>query len=210
MDKLVGQFMRIAGDDTMLMFATALSQQPYLKYESVGGHRFYRPRDVAKLLSRLGINPVKVEPVMTHQFLARFASEADAQEAKFRLERARSDAGPVFGIDSSDAKSVYFGCQLRQKVEKDAWVQFGNDDRCKFFELFYEMEGIKSGRHHPDGCLWIRNGHHRIAADKVSILDILPTILDFFDISSRGYAGRSLLRPAIAEPVLQEPDRVGA
>ena len=35
--------MDLAGDDTTLVFLTALSQQPCLKYEDIGGKTMYRP-----------------------------------------------------------------------------------------------------------------------------------------------------------------------
>jgi hypothetical protein len=44
MDRLIGDFLALAGDRTTLMFCTALSQQPCLIYEESGGKRFYRVR----------------------------------------------------------------------------------------------------------------------------------------------------------------------
>ncbi len=194
MDALLGKFVRLAGDDATLIFATALSQQPYLKYEAVGGHRFYRPRDVNKLLRQLHIAPQKLEPVMTHQFVARFQNPAEMEDAKRRLGAVTHDGQPVFGFDDADATSIYFGCQLRTQLSQDAMLDLGtNAPPIKFFEPFYQIEGMKSGRHHPDGCLWIRRGTHHVADKKVSILDVLPTVLAHFGVPAATYSGRSLI-----------------
>jgi hypothetical protein len=51
MDDLLGDFFALENRHSVtLVLATALSQQPYLKYESIGGQRFYRPYDMGKLL----------------------------------------------------------------------------------------------------------------------------------------------------------------
>ena len=202
MDGLIGDFMSLADEDTVLVFATALSQQPYLKYEAIGGQHFYRPRAVEKLLDDIHVHPIRVEPVMTHQFLARFNSSAEAEDAKQRLSRVTSSAGPVFGFDKADPASLYFGCQLRTQLSPGEKLDLGgNAPHVNFFDAFYQIEGIKSGRHHPDGCLWIKQGTHRVHPEKVSILDVMPTILDYFGLPVSGYDGRSLLRPP------QEPAR---
>jgi hypothetical protein len=205
MDALLGRFMALAGNDTTLIFASALSQQPYLKYEAIGGHHFYRPREVNKLLDRLHIAPERVEPVMTHQFVARFRTEAEKAEAQRRLGAVTSNGQQVFGFDDADATSLYFGCQLRTQLAKDATLELGgNEPPVGFFEWLYQIEGMKSGRHHPDGCLWIRQGAHRVVEERVSILDVLPTVLSFFGLSAKGYPGRTLIGepepiPAAAE-----------
>lgn len=193
MDRQLGDFMRLAGSHTTLMFATALSQQPYLKYEASGGHRFYRPRSMPALLAQINLRPERIEPVMTHEFLIHFGSPAEAEQARRRLGAITSNSKSVFNFDPSEPKSVYLSCQLRTEIPLDATLTFGDGKTTKFFDHFYQIEGMKSGRHHPDGCLWIRNGTHKVATDKVSILDVLPTILGFFGLPARGYAGRSLI-----------------
>src|SRR4029077_1394159 len=116
MDWLLGEFVALAGRDTRLIFATALSQQPYTKYEAIGGHRFYRPRDAAGLLAVLGISAQTVLPVMTHQYLAHFADEAQAAAAKERLSGLTLDGRSVIGFDPSEPKMLYFGNQVHTLV----------------------------------------------------------------------------------------------
>ena len=205
MDALLGRFMKLAGNYTTLMFATALSQQPYLKYEAIGGHHFYRPRQVNKLLEQLRIAPESVEPVMTHQFVARFRTETEKNDAQRRLAAVMCGGQQVFEFNEAGPFSLYFGCQLRTQLAPDAKLDLGgNEPPVGFFEILYQIEGMKSGRHHPDGCLWIRQGAHRIVEERVSILDVLPTVLSFFGISATGYPGRTLIGETARIPAAAE------
>jgi hypothetical protein len=192
MDRLLHRFEKLAGKDTVLVLATALSQRPYLKYEDIGGQNFYRPRNVEQLFEQLNIRARNIEPVMTHQFVARFDSDEDARNAKEKLQRVTSGTGPVFGFDPAEPGSIYFGCQLKTALGENEVVDIGND-RHSFFDTFYQIEGMKSGCHDPSGCLWIRRGKLEEHRESVSILDVLPTVLDFFDIQNPNLTGRSLL-----------------
>jgi predicted AlkP superfamily phosphohydrolase/phosphomutase len=53
-----------------------------------------------------------------------------------------------------------------------------------FFRLFYQLESLKSGMHHPDGILWIRQPGvaPRLIPDKVSLKNVAPTILSMFQV----------------------------
>lgn len=195
MDRLLGEFEALAGRDTQLIIATALSQQPYTKYEAIGGHHFYRLHSAENLFATLGIAAEKILPVMTHQFLAHFADEAQAKRAKDLLSRLTLDGSPVFGFDSSEPHTLYFGNQVHTLVEPGSRIRTStnSDEGLDYYEVFYRIGEMKSGRHHPDGCLWIRNGEHQRHQDKVSVLDILPTILAMYGLPTHAFAGRPLL-----------------
>jgi hypothetical protein len=198
MDELVGRFLTLGQSrDVTLMFATALSQQPFVKHDAAGGQNFYRPRNVEHLLEALGVRPLKTFPVMTHQYLLHFASAAQRSAAERTLASLLCDGRQVFQFDSAtEPMHLYFGCQLRTRLDAKARITRTDApfDRA-FFDLFYRIEEIKSGRHHPDGCLWIRTGKHVRHAGKVSILDVVPTILGMYDISAPDLRGMDLLRP---------------
>jgi hypothetical protein len=194
MDDLLARFVRLAGDDAILIFATALSQQPFLKYENTGGQRFYRPRSIESLLGMVGIRPASIEPVMTHQYMARFDTASEMEDAKRILSTIQVNGEGVFGFGAPSEQGIYFGCQLRTSLPPDAGMPMGEGGKIvPFFDVFYEIEGLKSGCHHPDGCLWIRRGNHQVHEEKVSILDVYPTILDLFGIEKGSCVGRSLV-----------------
>jgi hypothetical protein len=185
MDRLLGDLMQLAGSETRLVFATALSQQPYLKYEHVGGHNFYRPRSIENLFAQLGLKAQSLQPVMTHQYLATFAEPAQVQAARQALESLMVDGKPIFGFDDAQPGALY----RDTAITSDTYPALNTS----FFDHFYKIEGLKSGRHHPDGCLWIQSGSHRKHEDKVSILDILPTVAKLLNVPVNGYPGRALL-----------------
>lgn len=205
MDRLLGEFLILAErEGAMLMFVTALSQQPFLRYEETGGQNFYRLHDVNAFLRRMGIDYRQVDPTMTHQYMAQFASPELAQSARQRLEALRLESGRAIfgfpGVNDADLDSLYFGCQISTKIPGETSII---DDRrntpIPFKDLFYKIDAIKSGRHHPDGCLWIQTGRHVRHEAKPSILDILPTQLDLLCVPKPegAFSGRSLM-PTLA------------
>lgn len=195
MDRLLGDILRVAGPDTRVIFASALSQQPYLKYEHIGGHNFYRPRNIEKLFEKLALRFVTLQPVMTHQFLVKFGDDESAAAARSLLASLTVDGKPIFGFDEAEPGALYFGSQIRTVVPVGSVVLSSSDPefRVDFSDWFYKIEGLKSGRHHPDGCLWVQTGQHQRHQDKVSILDILPTIASLLKVPVQGFPGRALL-----------------
>jgi hypothetical protein len=197
MDKLIGKFLDLCDEDTTLIFATGLSQQPCLKYEELGGKSFYRPRDFEQFLRFVGITaPHTVSPVMSEQFHIFFQSEADACEAEERLKKLRVHGQEAMAVEQR-GPGVFSGCSIIQNLPKDAVLTVSNSERrIPFFDLFYQVEGKKSGMHHPDGMLWI-NQHgadHRVYDGKVPLTAIAPTVLDLLDVPKPGFMQeRSLL-----------------
>jgi len=201
MDDLVGRFLRLAAaSGATLIFMTALSQQPFLRHEELGGQNFHRLIKADVFLDRLGIRRLAIEPTMTHQYMARFANAADAHAARERLGKLRMKEGrALFDFaDRGDATvpSLYFGCQISTRTEPDAViVDEAGEGNLRFGDHFYRIDAIKSGRHHPEGALWIAGGKGRRHEARVSILDVFPTLVDWFGIPRpRGERrGRSLL-----------------
>lgn len=196
MDKIVGRFLKLAeAEGATLMFLTALSQQPFLRHEELGGQHFYRLHSVEAFLKRIGVTASEVSPTMTHQYLAQFGSAEAAKDARDRLATLRLEDGRrLFGFPEVETEpgSLYFGCQISTRTAPETPVLDGVT-AMPFSALFYRIDAIKSGRHHPDGCLWIQTGRHRLHSDKPSILDVLPTQLDLLGVTApQGVAGRSL------------------
>jgi len=108
---------------------------------------------------------------------------------------------------------VFFGCDIHEAIDESARIE-GLD--TGFLDAFYLLPHTKSGVHHPDGVLWIKNREHRVHTEKVSILDIVPTLLEHFGIDRHRVdptgqmQGRSLL-PLLTGATATEPahpDRV--
>ena len=206
-DAVVGRAMKLARQcGARLMFVSALSQQPFLRYEDRGGQHFYRMHDAAAFVAGLGLEAHAVNPTMTHQYMAHFASAEARIAARERLDALRlEDGAQVFGCSdvAGDETALYFGCQISSLVDP-ATPLIGLSGATRFDALFYALDGSKSGCHHPDGSLWIETGRHQTHDAPCSILDVLPTQLDLLGASlPKGLSGRSVV-PALGGAGLPE------
>jgi hypothetical protein len=189
MDNYLPELLRLVRPQDTVIFATALSQQPYLKKEAAGGQRFYRPRSIEKLLKTLNIDYAEIEPTMTHQFMLRAANAQKAEEAAQKLRALYLGEKQVFGVSGKgDEDTVYFGSQLSGSV--DVTLKVDNRETGESFvfgDFFYQIDGMKSGCHHPDGMLWISGPSVQagpMEQQRVDIIDIFPTILSMLGQSS--------------------------
>lgn len=199
MDRLLGRFFALEKHHPVtLVLASALSQQPFLKAEAEGGQRFYRPRNMDSLLAWLGLKPAAAQPVMTHQYMLRFDEAEQTEQAVGRLQRLTVDNERLLDIDRRDPTTIYIGSQIRRLLPEDAELMTTDGESRRFSELFYLIDATKSGCHHPDGVLWFKTGEGQRHRDRVSILNVLPTVLDVFDVPiptalGQGASHRSLL-----------------
>ena len=189
MDRIVGDILA-AAPDAVIVLATALSQQPCLIYEDIGGKTFYRARTFEPLLEFAGIKGCqKVEPVMSEEFHLRFGTEAEAEVAAERLRSLRVDGRQAMQVEKREA-NVFSGCIIYSQLAHDAVLEGGPGGRSTpFFRLFYQVESLKSGMHHPDGILWMRvpGGRPSTHREKVSLRDVPPTLLALFGIEKPSY-----------------------
>jgi hypothetical protein len=199
MDRLLEDFFALEKDGATLVLATALSQQPYLKHEQSGGQRFYHPKDLPAFLRRLGLAWDELNPVMAHQYMCRFESDELRDRARSILEQVRWNGEQVFGFAESKPRSLFFANQIMVKVPSDAQLEFsvaGRREAVPYEQVFSLVEETKSGYHHPDGVLWIKSGTHRRHQEKVSILDVLPTVLGWLGFAQSspggGFRGKDL------------------
>jgi hypothetical protein len=196
MDRIVGDIVSAAPANAVIVMATALSQQPCLIYEDIGGKTFYRARTFEPLIQFSGITGCqKVEPVMSEEFHLRFGNERDAEDAAARLSALRVDGRQAMQVERRDT-NVFSGCIIYSQLAHDKPLEGGaNGKSTPFFRLFYQVESLKSGMHHPDGILWVRIPESRpsVSPAKVSLRDLPPTILSLFGIEKPAYmTGRIL------------------
>jgi hypothetical protein len=195
MDTLVARFLDVVGPHTTVIFCTALSQQPCLLYEEQGGKVFYRPRDFQAFLEFAAVRPESVSPVMSEQFHLAFAGEKEARDAADRLAALRVGERQVMHAHANGAM-VFAGCQIFEQLRPDALLTTATTHHARpFSDLFYQVDVMKSGMHHPDGMLWIRapERRHRVHTQKVSLLSVAPTILEMFSLPRAPYMrGESL------------------
>jgi len=132
---------------------------------------------------------------MSEEFHLRFGNERDAAAAAERLSALRVEGRQAMQVERRDT-NVFSGCIIYSQLEHDALLEGGPNGRSTpFFRLFYQVESLKSGMHHPDGILWMRIPGSRptLSRQKVSLLDLAPTILSMFGIEKPPYMTGSIL-----------------
>lgn len=159
MDEIVGRALRLAGPNGRIIFATALSQEANLRYEHIGGKFVYRPRNFEGLFAWAGApKPVGIEPVMTHEAWATFASEADALAAEQALENIQSNGRSVMR-HRRDGARVFFNCDLISVVEDGFTVaRADTGDSILFDKLFHLIGQVNNSQHNRNGCFWVPAG----------------------------------------------------
>lgn len=199
-DKLVGRFMDLADENTTIVFCTAHGQQPYLGHEDTGGRIYYRIKNVNVLSDKLKIGvPFSYEPVMAEQFFLRFQNAIDQQHALDYLRGLITSGRPTFHVQSS-GDGILVQCQESGQVPRETCIETPHGT-ISFYDVFYRVDGSKSGYHHPDGLLWVRTPQKTSEShtEKVPLTDIAPTILDILGVPPAPYMqGKSLLHGAYA------------
>ncbi len=182
MDRFLGRFFaELEPAGAMLVLTSALSQQS----NPDGGSKYYRLRDAAALFERLGIVAKALLPVMSHQYSAVFADAAAAEDARRRLAQVTCGGRQVFQFGSSPEDTLFFDNGFRSTMAQDATVVITEGSQVEnfgYFDLFYLIPHTKSGIHHPDSVIWLKTGIHHVHPDRVSILDVFPTVRDYYGV----------------------------
>ncbi len=189
MDRLVGEALAMAGEETAVVLATALSQQPNLRYEKIGGKFVYRPRDFRSLLDFLEIpKEASVEPVMTHQAWLTCRDEAQARACAGALLELEMNGEPIMSASLVENR-VYFDCRLISEIPAGSVVRF-RGKAVPFAGYFAFLGEVVNARHHRDGALWLRRpgGSHAVHDEKLDLAAASRLLLDWLSpvpLSSR-------------------------
>jgi hypothetical protein len=208
MDALLERFMALERDGALLILTTGLSQQANQRI----GRMYFRPVNVNKLLGDLGIRPAAVMPVMSEQFSIRFESPAEAHAAQERLAALHVAGEPVFDFAPAPERTVFFGALSRPATADGAALEGFPNGSQRFGDVFRALPHLKSGVHHPDSVLWLKLGRHEVHREKVSILDIVPTVLEYFGVDRVAVDPEGRLSGAslFARPGIRSREAVGA
>src|SRR5262249_29621955 len=158
MDWIIGRFLRDY-PDAILVLCTALSQRPWVETTKCT----FRPIRFEDLLAFAGVDlPASVvKPVMAEEFTVDCSDETTAIAVERALRGLSLDGRPLMKFERTGA-SVFAGCLVNALTDPGRPVVREHDGATKpFGELFYMIHSMRSGRHHPDGVLWVHDGNHR-------------------------------------------------
>jgi hypothetical protein len=139
--------------DTDLIVATGLTQQPYDRVKF-----YYRLRDHADFLRRLGVPMRTVQPRMTRDFLVEFDTPEQAREGE-RLLRAVHEAGsgtPIFEDIDNRGDSLFVTLTWPREVTPDLEVR--HEGGVLALHPHVAFVAIKNGMHRADGYAFFGAG----------------------------------------------------
>lgn len=205
MDRLLEDFFKLEEiHGAQLILLSGLSQQadPHAKMV------YYRPKDIFVILSLLGISAESCLPVMAQQFSLKLGNKTSAEHALRKIENLRVEGvGQLFDVSVDDQGSVFFGSGIHSRVGDDALIIGFPDGQSRKFTMFMRDLGhSKTGVHHPSSVIWFKTGRQAAVPNPVSILDVVPTLIDIFggdvekakkDLALGGKSLRTLIYPEI-------------
>lgn len=175
-DQIIGKVFDLADENTTIMLASALSQQPFTKYDGEGGKRFHRPYDITKLPSIFDLSGVdKVNPVMSHQFQLIFKDTSHAEVGFDKLMSIELDGQKLFSLIRKDSE-VYGGCSFRQAFNGNPLFDY-EGKQLNFNDIFYLADSLKSGMHNPEGVFWVQAQQPSTKPTKIPLEGVKDLIL---------------------------------
>jgi hypothetical protein len=200
MDRIVSECMALAPESAIVLM-TALSQQPLLRYEGVGGKCIFKPIEPAALMRFAGVTgSYKYAPVMAEEFHLYFDSERDATLAEQALCALSIGGKPLMRVRRS-ANEIFSGCDVISAPDPSELVHSGvGNCSAPFSELLYQADGVKSGGHHPDGIFWIRvpNARPKVVAEKLPLTEASRMLADLAGVEFDRQARRATVVAAVA------------
>ncbi len=181
MDKIVGECLAMIDKNTSVALVTALGQQPMSKYDDQGGKLVFKIRNVDNLLCFAGYRgPYQYKPVMAEQFHLVFENREEAERAFERIDCLEIGSEKLMDL-RVEGHTIFGGCALIQEPIKETAIssKFTNE-QLPFSALFYPVDCIKSGMHHPDGIFWLSGPgiKQRIEGGRIPITEIQEYLLN--------------------------------
>jgi hypothetical protein len=191
MDRLLGRFMNDYPDATLIL-CTALSQQTWSDTTKCT----YRPRQFETFLefARIRVEGSTIKPVMAEQFHVECPSPEQAEQAETRFRDLFVEEEPLMTV-RREGSNLFAGCRVTNTAVMDRRVLRRSDGANRpFGDLFHIVHSMRSGRHHPEGVLWVRAGENGstqrpgfTAEREVPLTAIAPTILAHFGLCPPSY-----------------------
>ena len=165
--------------NTEIIVATGLSQKPYehLKF-------YYRLKDHALFLEKVGVEFTDVIPRMTRDFLVSFDTEEQALKAEKRLSKILvNNEVQLFEEIDNRGKDIFVVLTYPSEITGKTIVTYsGKESQLSDLVTFV---AIKNGEHQSEGFAYFSKGISKFAPPQGShVSKIHNTVLQYFGISS--------------------------
>ncbi|MCW5649324.1 MAG: hypothetical protein KIS62_06250 [Ramlibacter sp.] len=176
-DLILGDYLALAGTDVIV--ATGLSQEPYNRVKF-----YYRLKDHAMFLARMGVEFKAVQPRMTRDFLVEFDSADQAKAAERRLEgiKVTSNGERLFGEIDNRGSSLFVTMTYPHEVTPAEHIKVG--DTTVPLAPLVAFVAIKNGMHQSKGFAFFTSGIAPYAPpDGAHVKELNTTIKRFFGLA---------------------------
>jgi hypothetical protein len=165
--------------NTEIIVATGLSQKPYeqLKF-------YYRLKDHASFLKKVGVKFADVVPRMTRDFLISFDTEEQALEAEQQLSKILvNNEVSLFEEIDNRGKDIFVVLTYPSEITDKTMITYlGKESQLGDLVTFV---AIKNGEHQSKGFAYFSDGVSEFAPPQGShVAKINSTVLQFFGIHS--------------------------
>jgi hypothetical protein len=175
-DRILGNI-RMRFPNARIMLATGLHQDPHPKITY-----YWRIRDHAAFLKKIGVQYKSVEPRMSRDFLLTCDSAESAQVAEARLNAALSEDGSrLFEVDNR-GNDIFVMLIYPSNIDK--MTCFSIDDQ-KFTRLVDDVTfvAIKNGEHNGIGYFSDSKATHSLIGKRFPLAEMPARIFDAFGLS---------------------------
>lgn len=187
-DRLLGRFIRLVSDDTVLVICSSMGQQPFVKAAYRDGKVIVRLHDVEQFLTTIGAQGVtEIVHTMVPQVNLRVPDAAQRSALRESIANAvRHLAGRSEKAMAVEETGEILTITPLGLAERTAGItyEFPGMSPLPMAQLFsMDSPTVKQGMHHPEG-IFIAYGKG-IGAGKLSSctnLDVAPTILSIMGI----------------------------
>ena len=165
--------------NTEIIVATGLSQKPYeqLKF-------YYRLKDHASFLKKVGVEFADVVPRMTRDFLVSFDTEQQALKAEQQLSKILvNNEVKLFEEIDNRGKDIFVVLTYPSEITNKTMITYsGKESQLGDLVTFV---AIKNGEHQSKGFAYFSDGVSEYAPPEGShVSKIHNTVLQFFGIGS--------------------------
>jgi hypothetical protein len=175
-DRIVEEY--LVDDSYELIVATGLSQCPYdnIKF-------YYRLKDHAIFLKKIGINFLETYPRMTRDFLITFESINDAKKAHNILSELRlsEKSEPIFGEIENRGDKLFVTLTYPNEIVADDILRYGSIK----LEMLQEVAfvAIKNGMHQSKGFAFFTPGIAKLCpANDSHVKELYSTVINYFNV----------------------------
>lgn len=193
-DELIGRFMKLIDDRTVLVIASSMGQQPYVSDRYRDGKVVVRFKNIDRFVDLVGKDGVaEVVATMVPQWNLSIPDERRRAEVKARIEGAYrvvdGQREAAIAVLETDGMLTVTPLGLSKKVDGIRYFFPGcpgaSEHGYAIDELFaVDAPTVKQGMHHPDGILAFYGGgvHQGVALGNCTNLDVAPTVLKIMGI----------------------------